>query len=375
MSYELTGIELTGSWEHICSFKARFIQNQWESSNIPIVWLDADATLEAYPEIFAHLNCDLGIYKFPSGNFATGTIYFGKSPLAKKLIDRWVFRCTTDPYTWDEISLRYAWYDINKSLPLKSVWLPTSYLSVFDNPYLAVDNPVVMHWQASRTAENHDGDKQFKWSARHFVRSGKNLLQTYEMPYSPVLSDKLTIDQTDQLKTFFKNNFIANQEILELKYPVSELSRFFDPSLFIACAYDPEAASAAKSADPETVYRLFEHGMVPSIVSQVIFNNIRHDEITEIIESDLYHTIFTLHYDKNESIAIRKTIEDANYFLKQQQTFSLPSGETLSVMCFKTKYTKLKYWIYRIRNKFSSDNSEVRKKYKALRKIFVHRIK
>jgi len=148
LEHRVVGIEPLGSWERNCAMKARFVRDQWRTLGRPVVWLDADATVAADPVTLRRCGADFAISKAHGWEFGSGTVFFGATPAAGRLLDRWVLRCDADPLLWDQMHLDAAWADIASSEPLVTQWLPQSYLSVFDHP--PERPPVITHWQASR---------------------------------------------------------------------------------------------------------------------------------------------------------------------------------------------------------------------------------
>ena len=144
-----------GSWEENCAFKAEFVRDQWRNVDVPIVWLDADATLNAYPSLFASLDTDFAINKNRGWIFAGGTLYFGRSPAAQVLLDRWVYHCRANPHRSDDLSLDYAWAEITRESPLRTVWLPQSYRWRSTRP--GADQAIVVQWKASRHVRKNSG--------------------------------------------------------------------------------------------------------------------------------------------------------------------------------------------------------------------------
>ena len=56
------------------------------------------------------------------------------------------------PLTWDQRHLQSAWCDVTVSAPLRTFWLPASYLHIFDVP--SDSPPVIKHWMASIKARS-----------------------------------------------------------------------------------------------------------------------------------------------------------------------------------------------------------------------------
>ena len=140
-----------GSWEENCNFKAEFIRDQWRNFDVPIVWLDADATLNSYPSLFTTLDADFAINKNRGYIFSGGTLYFGRSPAAQVLLDRWVHHCRANPYGSDDFHLNYAWAEITRELPLRTVWLPESYRCSYTRAGAA--QAIIVQWNAAQQAK------------------------------------------------------------------------------------------------------------------------------------------------------------------------------------------------------------------------------
>jgi hypothetical protein len=157
------------TWERTCSFKAKFIQDMWRGSDIPIVWLDADATLNRFPALFSVINADFAAYK-RRWSIKAGTLYFGKTELADTLLAGWVARCEADPDQWDQISLDLAWAEIASRAPLRTVWLPETYCWKFDKPDKSND-AVILQWQASRNVANDKKTFPSPKSNKTFIRA------------------------------------------------------------------------------------------------------------------------------------------------------------------------------------------------------------
>lgn len=146
--HELHAVDATGPWEVVCARKAKFVLDCWESSDCPVVWIDADATIEQYPTLFGSIDADFAIHKWDGYEFGSGTLFFAKTENAHHLLKQWVLRCEADPVTWDQVHLQSAWCDVAATKNLRTHWLPRSYLQIFDGKEEAP--AVIKHWQASR---------------------------------------------------------------------------------------------------------------------------------------------------------------------------------------------------------------------------------
>jgi len=63
IKYAVYPYESTGDWRRNCQKIGRFVLNSLRLHNCPIVWLDADASIKAYPKLFDNYPNDIGLYK------------------------------------------------------------------------------------------------------------------------------------------------------------------------------------------------------------------------------------------------------------------------------------------------------------------------
>lgn len=155
---EIIGVPSLGSWERNCAFKAKFILDTYLRLDRPVLWVDADAVVHDYPRLLAGAEADFAISKVSGWQFASGTVYFNRTPLGERLLKSWVAYCHQDPTIWDQIHLDRAWEEVTATQPLYTQWLPQSYVKIFDLPWesrlLASEGEacraVIEHFQASR---------------------------------------------------------------------------------------------------------------------------------------------------------------------------------------------------------------------------------
>jgi len=144
----------SGGWLKNTSYKARFILEEYkEALDEPLVWIDADARFRAYPQLLFDLEregvVDVAVHKFMGWQVASGTVYFGATPRALKIINEWVRLCAENPTRLDQDMLKLA----IEAVPDATVcWLPPEYCFIFDlsrKQYPGAE-PVIEHLQASR---------------------------------------------------------------------------------------------------------------------------------------------------------------------------------------------------------------------------------
>ncbi|MGB7977964.1 MAG: putative nucleotide-diphospho-sugar transferase [Chlamydiales bacterium] len=146
-----------GSWETNCSQKPLFIYECLQRFNEPLLWVDADGIAFQKPQL--HLGeCDLGLY-FNNKNTLharNATIYVSPTENAKAFLQLWYETLLTlnarpnRRLTPDQpvmISLIRK-----KTIPLKIGELPLAYMQIFDRDKVPLDQTVILHFQASRTA-------------------------------------------------------------------------------------------------------------------------------------------------------------------------------------------------------------------------------
>jgi hypothetical protein len=151
--HEIEAIEQC-KWAQATCLKGAFMSRKLRESSVPIVWIDADAVVLAplsFPDV------DFAVYaRFASrlrhqwGPFRTGTVYFGKTEQAERLVDHWVSECVLQTDGIDQHALFRAWQRAMsdpKCMP-STAWLPLSYCQKFDE---TTGEPLIQHSMASRT--------------------------------------------------------------------------------------------------------------------------------------------------------------------------------------------------------------------------------
>jgi SAM-dependent methyltransferase len=296
IAHTLVPVEGRGAWELDCAYKARFIREQWEQRDVPIIWLDADATVESAPELFSTIRADFAAHKWQGCKLGSGTLYFGRSTYAKALLDQWVARCEADPITWDQNSLHSAWVDIAASAPLETVWLPRPYLHIFDAEH--GEPPVIAHWQASRRvkaegrttgapevqltpAGAHDRmiDRLWRTPEEAFwIREGRRHIkpeigETFPEGFDPTAD--LTAAVGDQWP------------LLEVGCGVGRLAAVFAPERYIGVDINPAAVAAARRSLPDHVIRITDKGYVlpeaPSALLYTVMLHVGDDQMREML--------------------------------------------------------------------------------------------
>jgi SAM-dependent methyltransferase len=284
--YELVPVKGLGAWEHNCARKAGFVQDMWTSSDRPIVWIDADATIEGPLKLFSKTDADFGVHKWDGWQFGSGTIYFGKTDAAKALIDQWKLRCAADPTTWDQTHLQSAWCDISAMRSVKTLWLPRSYLQIFDSAQEGT--PVVKHWQASRQSKSDGrttGQPQLEHTTKGIeARRANRLWRTPEEAFwisegTAHIKPETGFDFPEgfDVGSALREAIGASFPVLEIGCGVGRVASLFEPNEYIGAELNPTALLQARTALPAHNLRIVDDGLsYPNAPTAMLYTVLLH---------------------------------------------------------------------------------------------------
>jgi hypothetical protein len=147
-----------GDWQKNTHFKARFIRQMMDRfPTKDLIWVDADAVFHHYPVLFDSLSDMLPMehhvaahfrnWKHGKNELLSGTLFFNKSDLAKRLVDDWIRINKQNPSTWEQRNLARA---IKREPLIDVLDLPIEYCCIFDDDRRKQIDPVIEHFQASR---------------------------------------------------------------------------------------------------------------------------------------------------------------------------------------------------------------------------------
>ncbi len=149
LPYEIVPIRHQGSWQANTQYKP-YVIKQMLIKHFPkdIVYIDADAVVQSYPDLFEHFSGDFGAVLFDQAELLSGTLYLANNPRVMALVDRWIEGCFKNPMLWEQKVLQYILKEAS-DLKIKVAFLPYAYCKIFDAP--RGDAPTVIEqFQASR---------------------------------------------------------------------------------------------------------------------------------------------------------------------------------------------------------------------------------
>lgn len=154
------------NWKTATDYKATFVQECLNGFKEDIVWIDCDATVNYYPELFDNIpiEYDIGVHYFDPTLFyddiikpphvASGTIFIRNNEKIKILVNEWI---ENTKYTrWEQMALQLA---IEHNSTIKNYNLPRSHCYINSQPNgkpprVIIEQPVIEHFQASREMRN-----------------------------------------------------------------------------------------------------------------------------------------------------------------------------------------------------------------------------
>ena len=147
LQYKVYGIPNQGSWQKNTQHKPKVLKKALEDHTESIVYVDADARIQANPVLLETLeDFDLGVHFKDNIELLSGTIFINNNNIMKQIVDEWIVECVSSPQIWDQRCLAVV---IKRHPELKIYKLPAAYCQIFDS--MAHNGaPVIEHFQASR---------------------------------------------------------------------------------------------------------------------------------------------------------------------------------------------------------------------------------
>lgn len=151
--------ESAGSWRQNLNFKSECIKKSMtDFPDKDIVFVDADAIIRSYPQLFDHLSTrprqfDIAAQFFQwrresKVELLSGTLWIANNDRGREIVDRWHKEGIEHPEKRHQQCLQ----DIVNGYLIYH--LPFSYTAIFDAPQRKTIEPVIEHFQASRKYRN-----------------------------------------------------------------------------------------------------------------------------------------------------------------------------------------------------------------------------
>ena len=187
LKYHIYEIDSTGQWHTNARLKPRIIKKALEEFKEDIIWIDADATIEAYPKLFDKLSSDGLVdlathwlswethYGRPDdvGKFEMldGTVFFKNNEKMKAFIDRWIKeQGTNDHQKVLAKILESKTHDLN----VYNYGREYCYIKNLPNgnePVITLKEPIIVHYQASRNAKKSLYEVNLKYLGKKHIIS------------------------------------------------------------------------------------------------------------------------------------------------------------------------------------------------------------
>ena len=166
---DICAVPNKGNWQANTSYKPEFIlQMLKKHKGLNIIFLDADAEVLRYPDLFekiphdchvaAHLLDRVKWYKHEIGErkeLLSGTLFIRNSPLGHAIINEWAHICKLYPHLWEQALLQRVLIEMEVKLyelPLEYAYINS--LPNGDKPHVGCEDPIVVHHQVSRQLKN-----------------------------------------------------------------------------------------------------------------------------------------------------------------------------------------------------------------------------
>lgn len=146
---EIVGLPPFTNWVEACGHKPTFlIAMRDKHPGRALVWLDADARVRNFPWWFHQMaeDVDFAAHWKDGSELLSGTMYWGPTQRADRLMRHWAWCCMENRREWDQRILQKL---VDPMADLKVVKLPAGYTQIWDS-MAHEGQPVIEHMQASR---------------------------------------------------------------------------------------------------------------------------------------------------------------------------------------------------------------------------------
>ena len=237
---DIVGIPDRGSWHKNTYYKPNFILSMMNKhKGRPIVFVDADAKIRSNPVLFSELKCDFACHFKLEKELLSGTLYFGNTQKSRWLVKKWIEENEKHPKThMPQKNLRAVFNKYKNEINWEA--LPVEYCLIFDSSARYKVNPVIEHFQLSRT--NKDTKKKkvmMKRSLRDIQKFCKGKKMCVLGNADSVLKRKKRIDSFDVVGRMNRGDPRGKEEFIGSRTDILFLSTGVSKRN-IQSAYNPQ---------------------------------------------------------------------------------------------------------------------------------------
>lgn len=170
LRYDIDYIEDRGSWVKNIYYKPEFINKMLHKHKEPIVSLDADATIEKFPELFSRLSDDIDLAahyldwhswygKGDKKELLGGTLYFNYNEKVLNMVNDWMIT-QKNTEQWAQAVLAKT-LEVHKDIKIYELPLSYCYIKTLpqgEEPLVKLD-PIILHHQVSREFKRGRNEK------------------------------------------------------------------------------------------------------------------------------------------------------------------------------------------------------------------------
>jgi len=169
LTYDIKGIDNLGNWNLNTSYKANFMLEMLEKHKKDIVFLDSDATVMKYPNLFEQIPpmYDIALHfldwylmwrnkrGFHKRELLSGTMLFRYNSRVISMTKKYIEECQKTSQ-WEQRVLQRV---LNKDRKIKIYNLPPQYCAIIRRDGKVpqfMQEPVILHHQVSRKLKNEN---------------------------------------------------------------------------------------------------------------------------------------------------------------------------------------------------------------------------
>ena len=157
LDHEIQSYQSRGTWKDNTCYKPFFIKAMLEKyPGRPLWWLDADAEVVAFPQLFFKQEADFAA-GYKGQEFLAGTLYFANNEWSLKIVNDWIDHLKLpEALPWKEqLALAAVVKYLREQKCIIFQELPFEYVRIFDVPHER--ETVVLHHQLSRQGREFYG--------------------------------------------------------------------------------------------------------------------------------------------------------------------------------------------------------------------------